>query len=166
VVRKFFPLDKNYLLEQVQLQLESALLAQLFEIIQKHYQWRYNPLGLSDLLTDRVMAYSPTSFETLHPFYLNLAGVYRFKFGQNQLEFLWDGTDHTEQYRKDWTTFFAKMAEQFSAQELFLRAVLDLTVFSNDGPPPAMVESRMNHFLAQAFELKFHKKGLRPARVA
>jgi hypothetical protein len=166
VVRKFFPLDKNYLLERVQLQLEPELLGQLMDSIKKQYVYRYNPLGLSDPLTDRVLAYPASDLQHLHPFYLNMAGVYRFKFGHNQLEFLWDGTDHTEQYRKEWSAFFLKMAEQFSTQELFLRAVLDLTVFLQNEPPPAMVESRMNHFLSQAFELKFHKSGIRAARVA
>lgn len=166
MVRKFFPLDKNYLLERVQLQEEHALLAQLMGIIKKQYVWRYNPLGLADALTEQVINYPNTDLSRLHPFYLNLAGVYRFKFGQNQLEFLWDGTDHTEQYQREWTAFFLKMVGQFSQQELFLRAVLDLTVFLPSAPPPELVENRMNHFLTQAFELKIHKKGIQAARVA
>lgn len=166
VVRKFFPLDKNYLLERVQLQEEAALLARLMGIVKKYYVWRYNPLGLADTLTEQVLAYQNADLSRLHPFYLNLAGVYRFKFGQNQLEFLWDGTDHTEQYQKEWCNFFVKMAEQFCTQELFLRAVLDLTVFLEADPAPELVENRMNHFLTQAFELRIHKNGIRAARVA
>jgi hypothetical protein len=166
VVRKFFPLDKNYLLEHVQLRQEAALLAELIAIAQHHYQERYNPLGLTEPRSEQVRTYAPGDLSRLHPFYRNLAAVYRFKFGHNQLAFLWDGTDHTDYYRAEWTAFFLRSCTRLCGQELFLRAVLDLTVFFQEDAGARMAESRMHHFLTQTFDLRILKKGIVPARVA
>jgi hypothetical protein len=158
VVRKFFPLDKNYLLEEAQLQLQDSLLTTLVDTVKSEYESRYNPLGIPDALTLRVRSYKPSNLKPLSGFYLNLAGIYRYKFGQNQLEFLWDGNDHSEKYKSDWCDFFNESVARFCRTELFIRAVLDLTVFLPDNRNAQLAENRMNHFMLQAFEVKIHKQ--------
>jgi hypothetical protein len=45
--------------------------------------------------------------------------------------------------------------------------VLDLTVFLPENRPSDLAENRMNHFMLQHFEVKFHKsKGLVAMKVA
>lgn len=166
MVQKFFPLDKNYLLERVQLQEKDALLAQLLALTKVCFLQRYNPLGLADPVSEKVRAFEPDTFARLHSFYLHLAAMYRYKYGHNQLAFLWDGTDHSEQYRKEWTAFFLQACHRFCREELFLRAVLDLTVFFQADANARLAENRMQHFLTRTFELRVLKKGLVPARVA
>lgn len=167
MVRKFFPLDKNYLLEAAQLQMKDALLHILMERVKDHYFIRYNSLRLPDPISQSIEEYVPTNLKTLKVFYQNLAGVYRYKFGDNQLEFLWDGTDHLKKYEADWMTFYHQHINQFCRQELFLRAVLDLTVFFPRIKDARLAENRMNNFIHQQFGIKIHKqRGIVAMKVA
>lgn len=155
VVRKFFPLDKNYLLEEAQLALRDILLASLVDRVKNEYEARYNPLGICDQYIQKIREYNPGNLKSLSAFYDNLAGIYRYKYGQNQLEFLWDGNDHTLKYQAEWSDFFNKQVATFCKSELFIRAVLDLTVFNNYS---ALAENRMNNFMLQVLEVKLHKQ--------
>lgn len=156
VVRKFFPLDKNYLLEEAQLELMDDLLSGLLEQVKAVYETRCNPLGIADGFFLRIRNYKPDNFSSLKNFYETLAGIYRYKYSDNQLEFLWDGVAHTEKYKKEWSAFFADQTRSFCKSELFIKAILDLTVFNNYSP---LAENRMNNFMLNTFEVKI-KNGL------
>lgn len=167
VIRKFFPLDKNYLLEQAQLSLQDELLTALVEQVKYEYQIRQNPLGLEDSFWLKVKNFKPSNLKPLEAIYLNLAGIYRYKFGQNQLEFSWDGRDHTDKYREEWTETFLRWTKEYCRQELFLNAVLDLTVFLPENRKAQLAENRMNHFVLQQFGVRLHKsKGIVDMKVA
>jgi hypothetical protein len=167
VVRKFFPLDKNYLLEEAQLQLRDSLLENLVEKVKDQYFLRYNPLGLEDSLSLRVDRFKMKNKKALYNFYENLAGIYRYKFGENQLEFLWDGVDHVDKYKGDWSNTFDKWTTAYCAHDLFIKAVLDLTVFLEGNRNAQLAESRMNHFILQHFEVRIHKqRGILAMKVA
>lgn len=112
---------------------------------------RYNPLGVCDTFIQRIRGYEIDTIKPLENFYHTLAGVYRYKFGDNQLEFNWDGIDHSERYKKEWSAFFADQTRLFCKNDLFLKAVLDLTVFNNYSE---LAENRMNNFMLQTFEVK------------
>lgn len=167
MVRKFFPLDKNYLLEDAQLQLQDALLNVLMDRVKKRYQEMYNPLGIDDALSARVKSFRSKSLKQLYPLYQNLAAIYRFKFGETQLAILWDGVDHQQKYKDEWAQAFHKWLNEFCEKELFIRAVLDLTVFLPENKNAELAENRMNHFILQHFEVKLHKqRGLVSMKVA
>jgi hypothetical protein len=151
VVRKFFHSDKNYLLEQAQLELEDFLLKDLLDLVKQEYEVRHNPLGIADSYTLKIRNYQLHDPSPLKTFYLNLAGVYRYRFGDNQLTFMWDGIDQAERYKKEWTGFFKTQTTAFCKNELFIRAIFDLTVFNNYSQ---LAESRMNNFMLQTFEVK------------
>lgn len=154
MVRKFFSLDKNYLLEEAQLLLQDSLLNDLLDQVKKNYELRYNPLGIADSFTLKIREYRLTDLKPLANFYQTLAGVYRYKYGDSQLEFNWDGVAHSERYKTEWREFFIRQVELFFKNELFIRAVLDLTVFNNYSQ---LAESRMNNFMLQTFEVKLSK---------
>jgi hypothetical protein len=160
VLRKFFPLDKNYLLEEAQLQLREELLRYLVEKVKDSFELRHNPLGLVDSFSLQIRNYKNGSVEPLDRFYESLAAIYRFKCGDNQLEFIWDGRDHREKYKTEWIAFFKESTDRFCKQELFIQAVLDLTVFQasiqeDNTKHLHLAENRMNHFMAQEFQVKF-----------
>jgi hypothetical protein len=167
VIRKFFPLDKNYLLEKSQLELQPTLLTELVETIKHQYALQNNPLGLMDAFSTKIYTYQPTDLSELNSFYQLLAGVYRFKYGDSQLEFLWDGTDHLEKYKNDWSNVFKGWIAELCMRQQFVQAVLDLTVFRSKTEQPQLAESRMNFVMLNFFELKVHKnKGLVRINVA
>ena len=79
-------MDKNYLLEEAQLALQDALLTQLVDTVKIQYEFRHNPLGIADSFSQRIHKYVPKNIKPLYTFYQNLAAVYRYKFGNSQLE--------------------------------------------------------------------------------
>ncbi len=167
MVRKFFPHDKNYLLEGAQLRVRDRLLTILIDKAVDTYQREHNPLGLNDTFSERIANYFPKSLEALYPFYDSLAGVYRFKYGDNQLAFLWDGRDHSEKYAEDWTATFEEWTRQLCRETQFAQAVLDLTVFLPENNALHLAASRMEAVMLGRFELRIHKRrGLVPMRVA
>ncbi|MCA4899635.1 MAG: hypothetical protein ACK514_05995 [Bacteroidota bacterium] len=171
MLRKFFPLDKNYLLEEAQLLLKDQLLYHLFDRVKQAYEQQQNPLGLQDRFSLQIKNYKLLNLEPLEEFYYQLAGVYRFKWGDSQLEFVWDGRDHLDKYKEDWSKFFHNSIERFCEQDLFVQAVLDITVFlPNQRHPEQQVSSmatRMQQFMMQQFHVKLHKsKGLVNLKVA
>lgn len=167
MIRKFFPLDKNYLLEQAQLELQDELLCQLIDFAKSLYEAKHNPLGLNDEMNCAISDHKPCNFKPLHGFYHNLAGIYRYKHGENQLEFLWDGADHYEKYLEDWRKAFMQWTAEFCRQDQFLLAVMDLSVFLPQNRKAHLAENRMNAFITQFFELKIHKnRGIIEMKVA
>lgn len=162
MLRKFFPLDKNYVLEEAQLSLESALLQYLVDFVKVEYLMRCNPLGMMDDMALKIKEHTGKDFRHLHEFYINLMGVFRYKFySDNQLEFIFEGKDDFLQYQHEWTLQFKTWTKGFCRHHNFLRAVLDLTVFYPSDSPVLMVDNRMNAFIAQYFEVRIHpQKGI------
>ena len=167
MIRKFFPLDKNYLLEEAQLAQQHPLLLSLIGKVKTEYNRRNNPLGIEDAFTRKINSYVPDAMEELSRFYLTLAGVYRFRFGDNQLEMLWDGESHLEKYTREWAATFDRWTTQLCAREQFAQAVLDLTVFRPKFGDVVFAENRMNFVMRDFFELKIHKsKGILAMKTA
>ena len=118
-----------------------------------------------DSFSLKIKDHKPKNIKPLESFYLSLAGIYRYKFGHNQLEFLWDGQDHFEKYQQDWAITFENWTTGFMDREQFIQAVLDLTVFLPENRHVQLAENRMNFVMLQFFsekdgfpELKLHKK--------
>jgi hypothetical protein len=162
VLRKFFPLDKNYILEKAQLSLETSLLQYLVDFVKVEYLIQSNPLGIADEMSAKIKSHSGGDFRHLHEFYINLMGIFRYHYyGNNQLTFLFDGTDDFKKYQQEWAVEFKKWVKKFCQQPNFLRAVLDLTVLYPADSPVLMVDNRMNAFVAQHFEIRIHpQKGI------
>jgi len=174
VIRKFFPLDKNYLLEEAQLSGQESLLLALIEKVKGQYELRHNPLQLRDSFSQRIISYKAKNLKLLDGFYQTLAGIYRYKFGNNQLELLWDGQSHFEKYQREWTATFDQWTDEFCFREQFIQAVLDLSVFLPENRHAQLAENRMNFVMLQFFsqkdgfpELKIRKgQGIVEMRVA
>ena len=167
MVRKFFPLDKNYLLEDVQLRTKDCLLMELIECSKAAYQQLHNPLGLNDAFTEKITLFKPGDLTPLNSLYQNLAGIYRYKFGENQLDFLWDGKDHAQKYHEDWSDTFGHWTDKLCHQVQFVQAVLDLSVFLPENRQAPLAENRMNAVMLGLFELKIHKqKGIVAMKIA
>jgi hypothetical protein len=162
VLRKFFPLDKNYILEEAQLSLKQALLQHLVDYVKVEYLLRHNPLGIADETANRISSHKSHDFRHLEEFYLCTMGIFRYTYyHDNQLQFLFDGTNDFQKYQREWSEQFKKWTKEFCRNHNFLRAVLDLTVFYPTDSPILMVDNRMNNFIAQFFELKIHpQKGI------
>lgn len=157
------------MLEQVQLTQRDDLLSVMVEEVKRAFETEANPLGLEDKFAAKIRRYqiTPRKLKPLFNFYLHLAAAYRFKFSSNQLEFMWDGRDQLEKYHEEWPQAFKKWTIEFCRQELFVQAVLDLTVFLPKNRNTELAENRMNNFMLRQFGVRLHKtKGLVPMKVA
>ena len=168
MLRKFFPRDKNYVLEQAQFSLQTPLLQYLVDFVKVEYLLRSNPLGIADDTVKKIQEHYDTEYSHLHEFYINLAGVFRFKFySDNQLEFIFDGVDDFEKYREEWKRIFKSWTKEFCRHEGFNRAVLELTVFYPEDYTPQMAGLRLSTFISKFFDVKIDPlKGIVKKNVA
>lgn len=168
MLKKFFPRDKNYILEQAQLSLEQSLLHYLVDFVKVEYLLRNNPLGIDDDLSRRIKNHMVQDYRHLKDFYFNLMGIFRFEFyGDNQLMFDFDGKEPLEKYQGEWSSQFKRWAKEFCQHQNFLWAVLDLTVFYPSDSAVLLMDTRMETFLSHFFEVKIHpQKGIIRKNVA
>lgn len=165
--QRFFPYDKNYILKQVQSDLEPELLTELIGLSKQAFQQVYNPLGLNDDTSIKISRYEKNQLIYLHTFYTSLSGVYRYKFGNNQLELIWDGRSHYDKYCEEWSAAFTSWMRGFCSNPQFLKAVLAATVFCKNRRQGELAEIRLKVFLNAQFDVKVHRqRGIVPMRVA
>lgn len=159
MVRKFFPLDKNYILEEAQLSLQKSLLSYLLDYVKVEHLMRTNPLGLMDRMSHQITSHSSDDTGQLDEFYHLLAGVFRYLYYQdNQLVFPFDGQEDFARYQKQWSDCFKQWAKGFCEQESFRRAILELTVFYPDDYTPQMSGLRLSAFVSKTFNVKLDRQ--------
>ncbi len=164
---KLFPADKNYILKEAQIALKASLLDYTVDFAKSAYLRYFNPLGLEDDTILKIKAHQSSSNEHLEDFYVHLAGIFRYKYGDNQLEFLFDGTDHYDKYEQDWDSTYKAWLENFAPQLHFLKAVLEATVFYPKDRKAALACNRMKAFITQQFDLKLYRyKGIVAMKIA
>jgi hypothetical protein len=165
--RRFFPFDKNYLLENAQMELKDSLLNQMVEIVKEIYLMRYNPLGLKDKSIEKILSTTHYNLEDLSTFYDELAGFYRYKYSSNQLELLFDGREHQEKYQEDWSNTLRNWVIEFSKSKHFLKAVLETSIFFPDDKQSQLAYSRLKNYMTDHFGIKIYKyKGIVPMKIA
>ena len=165
--RKLFPLDKNHLLKDAQYVQRNVLLALLIKYTITSYFRLFNSLGIEDETTSSIKRCKIFKLENLYPFYKDLAGIYRYKYGENQLELLFDGTDHLVKFQAEWGAAFKQWAKEFCESRSFIKSVIEAVVLYPEGRKPKLVENRFKVFLGQKFELKVYiYKGIQDFQIA
>lgn len=164
--QKLFPLDKNYILKEAQLSAKQYLLDRLVQEVKSSYLLYCNPLGLEDDTILKIRNYKKYDTSLLEEFYDNLAGIYRYKFGSNQLEFLFDGKDHFEKYQEEWAEMFMEWIRSFCKEENFLKAILEVTIFYPEGRKALLAGNRLKTFITQQLYIKVYKyRGIVPLKI-
>lgn len=162
VIRKFFPLDKNYVLEQAQLAQQPALLEYLVDFVKVQYMLQYNSLGLVDETIQRIEKHQTSDYSKLNDLYVTLMGIFRFRnYQHNQLEFGFDGREPFDRYTDEWQSEFKTWTRELCRHKNFLLGVLELTVFYPQHDEAQFIGNRLNTFVTEFFELKIHpQKGI------
>lgn len=164
---KLFTLDKNFLLKEAQIQIKENLLVDLVKKVKKIYLTDYNPLGLIDKTIETIRRCHHPGIEFMERFYFEMAGVYRFKYGENQLEFIFDGSSHHDKYKKDWMKTFRRWTEDFCKYPHFIRTILEGSILSPGPELHSNLEIRLKLFLEQYFKLRVYKyHGIKKIRAA
>jgi len=157
MIKRLFPSDKNYILSEVQDEQKETLLKYLVKNVKQYYLLHYNPLGLVDDTIIRIKKAKDFPFEPFEEFYYDLAAIYRFKHGEVQLEFLFDGVSHNDKYQADWKRFFKQNIYAYCLNRYFIRAVLDVSVFHNQDRVAQLAGDRLKYFLSHYYAMKVYK---------
>lgn len=165
--RTLFPGDKNYILQEVQTSMREDLLHKLVDFVKTYYLSVHNPLGLIDDTISSIQNSTHFPLEPLYEFYHDLAAVYRYNYGEVQLEFLFDGRTHFEKYNKEWERFFMESILEFCSNRFFIRAILDIAVFHKHDRVAELAGDRLKYFLIQYYEVKVYKyRGIQKLKVS
>jgi len=162
-----FPLDKNYILKEAQADTQNELLANLVAVVKETYLTLFNPLDLEDDTIKEIKNCKEFSTQHLYNFYWELAGIYRYKVGSNQLEFIFSGKSHYAKYLDDWSEAFEIWMEDFISSPFFIRAVLEMTILKPKNRVAFLAKDRLKVYLSQYFNLKVYKyRGIVPIQAA
>ena len=155
--KKWFLMDKNYILKESQLVLKEQLVFWTVSFAKEFYEQQHNPLGFVDDTVSLITQAKFTEYHLLESFYSNLANVYRYKHGETQLELLFDGATHYEKYKTDWLETYKKWVNELFAEWLTLRAILEITVFNKpDDHQLHLVDIRLQTYIEEHFEVRLY----------
>jgi hypothetical protein len=162
VLRKFFPQDKNYVLEEAQFSLEPPLLSYLVDFVKVEYLLQHNPLGIVDETILRIQRHQTNDLSKLRDFYCVLTGIFRYRYyHDNQLTFIFTGEEPFDRYKKEWDLEFKKWIRALCHRKNFLMGVLELTVFYPQEAEARFIGERLAVIAAEFFDLKIHpQKGI------
>ncbi len=110
-----------------------------------------------DDTTIKIVQSKNYKLDHLLEFYHDLAAIYRFKAGDNQLEFLFDGSTHYEVFTKEWVECFQEWVMEFCKHRSFLKAVFEAAILYPEDRKALLAGNRFKVFLAQFFNLKVYK---------
>ncbi len=87
-----------------------------------------------------------------------LAAIYRYRNCSNQLELLFNGKTHQEQYHLDWSQWFASWCTQLCADPAFVRLLLGITILQPPKGNISLSEQRLRTLVQERFGVKVHKR--------
>ena len=135
----------------------DELLASGVALALSNYLRIHNPLGIRDDVIDRIEDYNYQKSGVLDEFYLELAAIFRYFNHDNQLELLFDGKSHHEEFSKQWRSCWMKWINTFSNQPMFLKAILGATVYYPGNQGGMLISNRLKVFLNKHFNVKVYK---------
>lgn len=158
MLQKLFPLDKNIIFRQAQAALEDRLLDVMVMELKEAYRYWYNPLGLVDDTYAEILAKSKFPRERIKVIYEQLCGIYRYRYGSNQLEFIFDGKSHREKYEDDWSNHFVQWCRELGRHESYVKPMLRMTLLYDTESRAGFAENRCKGFINAYFGIKVIKR--------
>ncbi|MCH7414614.1 hypothetical protein MM213_14030 [Belliella sp. R4-6] len=158
MIQKLFPLDKNYILRQAQTAMEESMLNLMVLELKKSYTALFNPLMLMDNTFKQIIDTYDFPKDRLKIIYYQLCGIYRYKFGSNQLELLFDGRTHFEKFQEDWTDQLTEWIRDLGQHEQYVKTMLRMTVLFDTDSRAEWSENQCKAFVNQYFDLKIVKR--------
>lgn len=149
-----FEKDKNTILKSAQNIAADVLTRRFTEIAIEQYGVHFNPLGLIDDTVQQIMNYGFENSDELKGLYENLSVAYRYKYGDNQLEIIWDGRSHEQKYIEDWSATFEEWVHDLTKNPSMIKGILQLTVFNEEHRNLSFVRNALKGFINDYFEIK------------
>ena len=155
---KLFNNDKNYILKKVQSQTKNALLQLLISNSIKKYEKSTNSLGLIDETSKIIQRFKIKSYRELNFFYKKISTIYRYKHGEVQLSFLWDGSSHEEFYKNRWIYFFNEEINRMINNNSFLKSILSITALKKSKEKIPEIQYNLSTFIRKKYNIQVYKR--------
>ena len=153
IEEKYFPNDKNYLLKTVQAFSKEMLLDQWIRRILDTYMQMENPMGFEDDFTKSLRVNIFDSKKILDQCYDVVCAVYRLKFGDNQLSFIWDGRTHMEFYDEIWKDTFNDWMKKLCLKPEIYRGIIKSAI-SGDNVNLDFLQASVRRAIVKHFGVK------------
>lgn len=158
MIQKLFPLDKNYILRQAQTAALEKGVQVIVEELKASYTQLYNPLRLQDDTYVQILTNSDFPLDSISVIYQQLCGIYRYQYGSNQLEILFDGRTHFEKYQEDWIQQLRQWVKALGHHESYVKTMLRMTLLYDGQNRAVFAENRCKSFVNEFFEVKIIKR--------
>jgi len=158
MAKKLFPLDKNYILQQAQAAMEAEMMAFMVEELKNSFTCLFNPLQLHDDTYLQILQRPNFPATHLQVIYRQLSGIYRFRYGSNQLELLFDGKSHFEKYQEDWSVCLKSWLRKLGTDEAYVKAMLRITLLYDSPSRAQFAENRCKSLINDFFGLLIIKR--------
>ncbi|WP_339924072.1 hypothetical protein [uncultured Cyclobacterium sp.] len=158
MTRKLFPLDKNYILRQAQDGIEKEMMDLMVEELKIAFTLLFNPLELQDDTYLKILSKKSFPEDHLSIIYRQLAGIFRYKFGTNQLELRFDGKSHFEKYQEDWKCTFHNWIQTLGQNPAYVKNLLRMTLLYDTSSRALFAENRCKSILNEHFGLLIIKR--------
>lgn len=153
---KYFPADKNHLLKTVQAFSKDVLLEIWTRNAFEGFMMVENPLGLEDSFTQSIRNDIIKGKDILDEVYDLLAAVYRFRYGSNQLTFMWDGRTHMEFYDQEWRDCFEEWTKKLSTKPEVYRAIIKAAL-ATEGTNTDFLKSSIRRTILKDYKIKLSR---------
>ena len=151
---KLFKNDKNYILKIAQKETKTQLISYLINEAIKKYELKSNPLGLIYKPYLKSEKLNVTELMKFNFFYRKISTIYRYNYGEVQLSFLWDGSSHSEFYKRKWISFFKKETSAMINNDTFIKSLLMLTKNKDINK----LQYKISTFIRKKFNIQVYKK--------
>lgn len=123
-------------------------------------------MGLEDSTTKKIREFKLKDNSSLEGIYENIAAIYRYQYGDSQLEIIWDGKSHHEKFSEDWSNSYEEWITELCQNRSFVKGILHLTVFSEQKKNNFFVENSLKAIINEYFDLKvLTKNGIKKVYV-
>ena len=161
MAEKQFQNDKNYILKNIQTECRNEFLMNLIRKSVNAYEQKSNSLKLNDSISNYLKKNNIKDFNNLNFFYRKLSAIYRFKYGETQLSFLWDGRSHEDYYKERWRSFFTVETEKLINNISILKMILSVTVFNLGKDRILSSQYKLSSYIRKNFNAQvFKRKGV------
>ena len=129
---KSFESDKNEILRTVQYQEKDFLMRQTVSIAIRNFLKIENPLAIEDDFVLKLKNNRTWNTTVLNEFYRHIADSYRYSRSDNQLEFIWDGTQHADLYKLEWNKYYRELINDLAYHPFFNRLIIKITILDTN----------------------------------
>ncbi len=129
---KSFESDKNEILRTVQYQEKDFLMRQTISIAIRNFLKIENPLAIEDDFVLKLKNKKTWNTTFLNEFYRQIADSFRYSRSDNQLEFIWDGTQHADLYKLEWNKYYRQLINDLAYHPFFNRLIIKITILDTN----------------------------------